>query len=590
MSNSTGVKIMAFTWNTDGLSICKSNVTKKVGAKTQKVGNIINTKNCVVPDFMEELRDKIKQENTRPHILIFSTQGEPNKNTYFKDFLNDTLSTIGYYRISYQKFENISEVQSGNKVRTEFKDGAIRQSIFIENSFKDNIVKIKSTSLGYLFNTALTPVQTTNCQDGERNSGAIATYIQLLGYGTIALITVHLPAGVRALGVNSGKSEDYAYYRENIRAANRLCMLHIIEKFIVKVKDDFNLHYAILMGDLNYTIEGAIQSGSKSYKNSLEFIEKAIPDKTRDFSSYARNLYRGTDRPDVNNIKYADELRQEIETSKTRLSIFQEGVNNKGPEFLPNWNMLSIDASKKGEAKREKRMKNCLKKTESASLCYDNSEFHPCWRDRILYANAGKTTDDQKIKCVEYYSYDSGNINYSDHAAIVGIFDIGNPEPITRQTQDKTVPVAGGAAVNPDIGSRKRATGKKVNIMEEEEETKPQKQPQTQAPILPPRTEEELILKKNKRADIINKYYDDIEKIQIELAQNDVKRMEKITKIGQLEQKLGQNTDPKQSTELAKQINKLKDEIIKLDAKSVTLIGERVEIETKELQKTKTII
>ena len=460
MTELQGIKILAFTWNTDGLSICEKNIPGSVKSPDRDVKSNFDwkhpftTKKCALPDFMKDLRvrlDTAKGKGEQPHIMIFSTQGEPETKSYFAEFLQDFLSQHDYYRISYEKLKGISEVQSGGKKRlTDDTTGAIRQSIFVEKNFHQYVKKVKKVNTYNLFKTESEAVsQNATGKDKSRNIGALVTYLNIFKYGVFGFITVHLPSGIKRFGIEKGSvhDTDYQYYRETMTAANRMFMLHIVKKFIIDIKEKIGLNYMLMMGDFNYGIAEPIDlsfleapSGffetmksyfaarknpsrvsSVAYMNAVSDILAGIPlnQRATAMGHYAQELY-----------KY-DELHSEFGKSETRLKMFQEGVNNMGPTFLPNWRLDSVDATRTGKAKFMKRESDCLSTNKNIINCYDKSEEHVAWKDRILYSSSSsKPSDLGKLVCRQYELYDSNNITYSDHAAILGIFTIDNPQEI----------------------------------------------------------------------------------------------------------------------------------------------------------------
>ena len=98
-----------------------------------------------------------------------------------------------------------------------------------------------------------------------------------------------------------------------------------------------------------------------------------------------------------------DELKEQM--SRKNIYEFKEGIDNKGPEFIPTCKMIKG----RGEDKYWKTGKL--------------DQRIPSWCDRILYNNFGK--DKELIKCVNYDRFDYGEaMKKSDHAAVISIFEI----------------------------------------------------------------------------------------------------------------------------------------------------------------------
>lgn len=93
-----------------------------------------------------------------------------------------------------------------------------------------------------------------------------------------------------------------------------------------------------------------------------------------------------------------DELKRYIE-DKT-VSYFLEGVDNSGPVFEPTCKLAQ------GVPSRDEKLKYKIGK---------RGDRTPSWCDRILY-------DDRSVICTKYYRFEKGNMNLSDHCAVVGEF------------------------------------------------------------------------------------------------------------------------------------------------------------------------
>ncbi len=452
MSDLQGLKILAFTWNTDGLSICENNIPDSSNRKVK--GNFdwkhpFTKKECALPNFMEDLKQRLeraKAKGEQPHILVFTTQGEPENRSYFNEFLDTNPSFFsGYVRQSYEKLKGISEVQSGGKKRLyDDSTGALRQSIYVDYNLEPYIEKV--TEDATVFKTgSWNETQTARGKDKSRNLGAIVTYLKIAKYGIFGFISVHLPSGIKRFGITEGDvhDEDYQYYRETMIAANRMFLVRIIKKFILDFKQKVELNYVLLMGDLNYGISEPITgprgsaTGTKKF-DSLSFISYALSGQP---PGYARK------KAAANIAQYLyynyDELYKELTQSKTRLNMFKEGVTVEngvglGPMFLPNWRLESVDVARRGDRKFEKREPNCFDKSNNIIECYDKTQRHVAWKDRILYSSSSSRPEYlPAMICKQYELYDSGNITLSDHAAILGIYTVGDPQELLDMHEER---------------------------------------------------------------------------------------------------------------------------------------------------------
>lgn len=393
--------ILVFTWDTDGINICGSTESNKDKFTMKK-------STCVVPNFMDEFVQEYVARK-KPEIIVFTTQGEPSKNSEFFKFVSHVMKTNDYLQISFEKMSNISEYQSGSRQKRvpSSKTGAIRQAIFVEKKYNEgkNIAHVWQKKITNIFdihgltNKNVTGTKTIKCRDGTRNSGAIATYVDLVGHGTIAFISVHLPGGKIQKDVqNNFLIDNYELYRNSMVAANRVCMLKIINDLVLNVKDKLNIKHFLIAGDLNYEISPINKISAYQY--------------------FASSTDNGTQKLAV--LYEHDELNREQFIDPT-LYMLKEGVQDAGPRFFPNWKMQSIDQNVPGS---ENRPHDCLNSNTSNMIqCYNNKTKEMGWKDRILYASSVRNRDEVLV-CDKYEIFDYKNIVYSDHTAIIGQYSI----------------------------------------------------------------------------------------------------------------------------------------------------------------------
>ena len=106
-----------------------------------------------------------------------------------------------------------------------------------------------------------------------------------------------------------------------------------------------------------------------------------------------------------------DELKKMLSSEKVFEGI-KEGVNGKGPEFLPNARL----AKGRSEDCRHKTMKTqCFQPFES-----DKNRVG--WHDRVLYLDNG--TGNYTLSCFAYDKMDSETISKSSHAGVYGLYSL----------------------------------------------------------------------------------------------------------------------------------------------------------------------
>lgn len=203
--------------------------------------------------------------------------------------------------------------------------------------------------------------------------GGVAINLQTT-IGDITFLNMHLPFEKYSI-LNKGQ------YRKKEMLWQAECMSSLYEETIEYFKPD----YIILMGDLNF-------------RNELLDEPNA--------STVAKKIF---DRPAfiIELIENHDELRKLINKSYLRkryVPILKEGVQNSGPIFLPTCKMAH-------------NREHIDKVKEKAYLLGFFDQRVPSWCDRILYKG-------YDLECLEYNRLDIGNMNLSDHAAVMGVFSI----------------------------------------------------------------------------------------------------------------------------------------------------------------------
>ena len=143
----------------------------------------------------------------------------------------------------------------------------------------------------------------------------------------------------------------------------------------------FDPDYLFLMGDLNFRVQIRSESGA------AEIVKRLF-----DEPGYMTELYAE-----------ADELKLLMDYAET-VPVLNEGIDNCGPLFLPTCKLRQgredsgVDSYRTGQ----------------------QDQRTPSWCDRILFKELG----DGEINCTAYDSWDYGAMNLSDHASVIGVYNI----------------------------------------------------------------------------------------------------------------------------------------------------------------------
>lgn len=383
--------IMCFSWNASGLRLCETMSQSK--ADEARIGFkafLTRKQPCIAPDFFEEIRASINLR--KPSIVVMTTQDESNNGTYFhSNLLPLSMPEIGYSFLKRDKLSGIGEsasdvpyqiVPSGRP-----SGSALRISIYVKN----NIVNEFHSSESFLSNFFGNNGQTDAiCDQGDRVSGAIASYVNHYIYGKFAFVALHLPAGMSSLKV--GKDLDYLSYRAASKATNSLCLLKLYNQLISSLSPESRPDHIFLLGDFNYDI---VIPGKKNIEIISELTANISAPKLKDLQRY-------------------DELKRAMED--VPLLGFKEGVSAEGPLFLPTWRLA------RGRTDTCSPPPNV---TTISPTCFGdpNEELGGIgWHDRILYKELMTST--YLAHCTDYNRIDVKNMHASLHAGVIGFFEM----------------------------------------------------------------------------------------------------------------------------------------------------------------------
>lgn len=379
------LKIMIFSWNADGIRLCETLSTTRAQQQRGAFSKFIGfKKDCVTPNFFIEIRRFIEDE--RPGLVVMTTQDEDISKTYFHaEVLPREMVESGYVMVQRQKLDNIGERASGlmlpNVPGGQPKGSALRVSVYARSDVYPGIQEMESQlrqsfSEGYLVSSLI---------QNNRYAGAICVYVWHAVYGRMAFIATHLPSGVDALLVKGkNKKIDQRTYNRAIYYGNNLCLANAMNVFVESLDPEDKPDYVFLIGDLNYNI-------SSSTKTTQQIINEITQNPAT-----------------IKNYRANDELTEALK--EPFLKGFKEGVQNRGPEFLPTWKM------------RRERGDDCVSPTLQKGIpanCYDGSNGIG-WHDRILYSDDGSNV----VSCNRYVRVDAANMHMSEHAGVAGVYTV----------------------------------------------------------------------------------------------------------------------------------------------------------------------
>jgi hypothetical protein len=193
--------------------------------------------------------------------------------------------------------------------------------------------------------------------------------------GSCSFLNIHLPFDSFSLVKPKELRTEAVRWQAN-------CFNHLYKN----TTDIYNPDYIIVMGDLNFRVK--IDNNS----NSLQIAQKIFSEK--DEMDYNLKL-----------ISENDELT--LLKADGVLPNLIEGVDNKGPQFLPTCKMLQ------GRSDTNYGIDSYL-----LGSIYQRA---PSWCDRILY----KSFDpNYTIKCIEYDRWECGDMVLSDHTSVYSIIEL----------------------------------------------------------------------------------------------------------------------------------------------------------------------
>lgn len=391
-AESKSVRIFFFCWNTESVRIAEA--VKHTG---QEAVSMLSEYwfQCEQPDFLPELLAKVLPKEggeeggtgeKQYDLLVFGLQESAKPGDYLVNAICHELGNR-YTLLRRQRMLGVGKTCWKSFVSDwEVKLRGVRMAVFARSDFEDRVA---------LIGDAFVP-----CPGRERvthGKGGVAIVLRVVDIGVIAFLNVHLPFDSRTLdGSNRARIQTGVAHQN--KALNAL---------IEYVQEQYRgIHYFFLMGDLNYRV--------LHRENQVD--ARAMYQLMSESAEQRRRVY-----------ETRDELKQSIDYGA--LPPFMEGIDNRGPEFMPTAKMAR-NRTPSGTTSAE------------AYKFGSNYQRNPAWTDRILYAShreLEQTERPQRLKaeygriiegdgditCFLYDRFESGRtMTLSDHSSVIGGFEI----------------------------------------------------------------------------------------------------------------------------------------------------------------------
>jgi hypothetical protein len=352
-------KVFVVSWSPNGIRLCESLSQEIIKSHREGISTWFN---CSIADFMPYLVEKIQDVN--PDILVFGfTQSAKPGDYFFSDLMRNQLPDFFYHEIGKSKFMGFGGYLSGR---------GIRIAVYAHKNYLPEVFRTSKNKYDITF-------ESYSCAT-LAGTGGIAAYLQTTA-GTLCFICVSLPDETQTL-IEARRFDDYSIRQRYVDKISK-CLNAIVTKLYVrhKVYPDA----VVLFGNFGYKI----------------IFERKVP------ASRAIQFMASIENPDEwKEIRSGDELYREIMANKVGY-FFSEGVDDKGPQFLPNCPMIVGRPNLCQTQEIRNRFAECFEIETTQSVA-------PSWCERILYSG--------KFKALEYSRFDVGEtMRNSTHAGVYSV-------------------------------------------------------------------------------------------------------------------------------------------------------------------------
>ena len=390
-------RVIVFTWDAGGLRLSESLSQAETDERRTGVRSIF-AKPAVASTIFEALRYNIRiVAPNYPELVVISTQDEDITDTYFhSDLLPREMRSIGYVLLKRNRLEDVGEQPSGNLQKDALtgqpSGSALRLSVYARENIA-SVLRAEEARLGSFAVSA----GGLSLDQGPRHAGALVAYVSHPEFGRFAFIAVDLPRGGDYL--HPGAVLSYEEQQAATRAANTLCLISIMSTFVTSVRDTVRPDHVFLFGDMNYDLN----LGTISNARALEALT----------TTASAQVLQGLQQTDGFTLAMHD----------VPLRGFKEGISGGGPNFYPSWRM------RRGRGLECRSVANSL--VPIPPVCFDlpaGGKGGLGWYDRISYRD--QATSNYIVHCVEYARIDADSTLQSDHAAVLGVFEVRPVRPV----------------------------------------------------------------------------------------------------------------------------------------------------------------
>lgn len=379
-------KIMIFSWNHQAVRIGDSIDEAKRGE-----WSLAQIYESYPPDFFTYVESII--EHHSPDVVVFGSQEDAIPGSYFhSDFLPKKMADL-YYNLQKRTRLMGLGIETYKALKTfDFKLRGLRLSIYTKPHLT-GVIELEERGMrdflgekGQLWANCSFPIL--------QSKGAVASYLKIPGMDPIVFICAHLPFDAESI------KQAFLHHNSEIRKKainySNLSFNYLLQELIFNVKleglcldnrdalTSLDVGHVFFFGDLNYRVF--------SLERNME--ERFMDDSAENL----REIYR----------KY-DELYKELRDGRLLLD-FQEGIDNRGPLFLPTCKMT--------------KPRKTLETADTIGDIFNvgSGQRKPSWCDRILHCDRKDTV--HHTMCIEYDRLDEGDtMKKSDHAAIYGVYE-----------------------------------------------------------------------------------------------------------------------------------------------------------------------
>lgn len=402
----TEYKILIFSWNTQSVRLYESLDDDEIEYNRSGLG-LQWPYHCEKADFFPRLAEQITEKD--PDIVAIGFQEDAEPGSYFHShLLPEEMPKLGYNLVKRAKLIGVGKVTYDSAWDLDIRLRGLRLSVYAKPQLAGAMLITEQDMRYQLGNNGQSSyVCTSNI---TRSKGAICAYLMIPNRGTIAIINSHLPFNSRSL-ITSRRQNNYML-RQNELCHSNLCFNNIYENLVLYPPMRDKPVHVIYFGDLNYRLSDE--------RDSTIVCEELL--KNSNNKEYLEKLYRDH-----------DELLQQME--KGNIYKFQEGVDNRGPNFIPTCKMNKERISTEFRENIDSIIDDLGDNSDGISdVCFKLGRYNqrvPSYTDRILYTRVDTRPDKYHLKCSYYDRFDHGEcMKKSDHAAVLALLTLSPNENV----------------------------------------------------------------------------------------------------------------------------------------------------------------